>query len=356
MKRLRIAAGNGYDIQIERGVLQACGAPIRAVSRAEKVCLISDTNVAPLYSRMVCASLQAQDFEVVSFVFEAGEASKTPQTVLEIVMFLAENGLTREDLVVALGGGVCGDMAGFAAAIYLRGIDYVQLPTSLLAQVDSSVGGKTAVDLPQGKNLCGAFHQPRLVLIDPDVLETLPAEHFAEGMAEAVKMGCIQSKTLFDLIKTENFRDNIEEIIAMCVRLKAQIVERDETEQGERALLNFGHTAGHAIEKLHHFSGVSHGEAVGMGMIIMADAGEKNGLTASGTAAETERVLHKIGLPTRDTHRMEAIIEAMSADKKRSGNKINLIMLHCIGESFIYPVPYEQLPSFFGVTYDDSED
>ena len=209
MKTLKVNAGKGYDILIESGIISSCGTYIKKIKSAKKVCLISDTNVVKLYGKTVESSLLENGFEVIKFVFEAGEQSKTIETISSMLEFMAENEMTREDLVVALGGGVCGDMAGFAAAIYLRGIDFVQIPTSLLAQVDSSVGGKTAVDLPQGKNLCGAFHQPILVLIDPEVLKTLSFRFFSDGMAEAIKMGCIKSASLFEKIDRMNLNEEL---------------------------------------------------------------------------------------------------------------------------------------------------
>ena len=236
MRSLRVNVGKGYEILIEKGIISSCGDYIKNVSKAKKVCLISDTNVYPIYKDKVIKSLEENGFEVIKYVFEAGEGSKTIQTVIEMVEFMAENALTRNDLVVALGGGVCGDMAGFAASIYLRGIEFAQIPTSLLAQVDSSVGGKTAVDLPQGKNLCGAFHQPCIVLIDPDTLNTLTPEYFSDGMAEAIKMGCIKSSSLFEKIENEDAKEIIDDIIFECVSLKATVVENDEKEKGERAL------------------------------------------------------------------------------------------------------------------------
>lgn len=349
MKKLFVNAGSGYEILIEKGILSSCSEHIKNISRAKKVCIVSDTNVFPLYGATVKAQLEIAGFEVITYVFPAGESSKKPSTVMGIVEFLAENGLTRSDLVIALGGGVCGDMAGFAAAIYLRGIDYVQLPTSLLAQVDSSVGGKTAVDLPQGKNLCGAFHQPRLVIIDPLTLETLPPHFFSDGMAEAIKMGCIKSKSLFEKIENENAKDIIEDIVFECVSLKAGVVERDEKEKGERALLNFGHTAGHAIERLHNFETISHGEAVGIGMVIICTAGENNGLTADGCAKRIAAVLKKYKLPTEDENSLKSIVKAMNSDKKRTGSSTKFILIKDIGEGFIYPVNNADTESFFGI-------
>lgn len=349
MKKLTVNVGKGYDIFIEKGLLDNCGEYVKNVSSAQKIVLISDTNVYPIYGNKVTASLEAQGYQVFHYVFEAGEQSKVMSTVLSMVEFMAQNQLTRKDLVVALGGGVCGDMAGFAAAIYLRGIDFVQIPTSLLAQVDSSVGGKTAVDLPQGKNLCGAFHQPCLVLIDPDVLDTLTPHFFADGMAEVIKTACIKSASLFDKLEDENAKDIIEDIIFECVSIKAGVVERDEKEQGERALLNFGHTAGHAIEKLHNFTTISHGEAVGIGMVLITKACEENSVTEKGTCQRISAVLQKNNLKIADENSLTDIIEAMNADKKRTGKSINFAVLTAIGDSYIKPIANEDIPTFFGV-------
>ena len=349
MKKLTVNVGKTYEIIIEKGIMQECGAYIKKVSSAKKVCVITDSNVAPLYLDRVVSDLEKEGYEVFSFIFKAGESSKTTAVIVEMVEFLAEKGLTRKDLVVALGGGVCGDMAGFAAAIYLRGIDFVQIPTTLLSQVDSSVGGKTGVDLPQGKNLCGAFHQPVLVLIDPLALHTLSDHYFSDGMGEVIKAGCIKSAQLFEKIENKDVKENIEEIIFECVDIKRGVVERDEKEQGERALLNFGHTIGHGIEKLHNFSGVSHGEAVGIGMLMISEIGEKAGLTEKGTADRIKAVLEKYNMKTSDNHSAESIIEAMQSDKKRTLNGINFVMLKSIGNSFIYPVENEKINKLFGL-------
>ena len=349
MKKLTVNVGKTYEIIIEKGIMQECGAYIKKVSSAKKVCVITDSNVAPLYLDRVVSGLEKEGYEVFSFIFKAGESSKTTAVIVEMVEFLAEKGLTRKDLVVALGGGVCEDMAGFAAAVYLRGIDFVQIPTTLLSQVDSSVGGKTGVDLPQGKNLCGAFHQPVLVLIDPLALHTLSDHYFSDGMGEVIKAGCIKSAQLFEKIENKDVKENIEEIIFECVDIKRGVVERDEKEQGERALLNFGHTIGHGIEKLHNFSGVSHGEAVGIGMLMISEIGEKAGLTEKGTADRIKAVLEKYNMKTSDNHSAESIIEAMQSDKKRTLNGINFVMLKSIGNSFIYPVENEKINKLFGL-------
>lgn len=349
MKKLTVHVGTHYDILIEKGLLEQCGDLVRSVSKAKKVCLISDSNVYPIYGKKVEQSLENAGFSVCVFVYEAGEESKSTATVIRMVEYMAEQGLTREDLVVALGGGVCGDMAGFASAIYLRGIDFVQIPTTLLAQVDSSVGGKTGVDLPQGKNLCGAFHQPILVLIDPQVLSTLSDHFFNDGMGEVIKYGCIKSPALFARLETENVKDFMDDLIYECVDIKRRVVEKDEKENGERALLNFGHTAGHAIEKLWNFSTITHGEAVGIGMVMITDAGEKAGITASGTSARIAGVLQQYHMPVSDSHTTAEIVEAMKADKKRTGSGIKLAMLKTIGSSFIQPTAYDDVKVLFGV-------
>lgn len=349
MKKITVNAEKKYDILIEKGLINICGNYIKSVTKAKKICLISDTNVYSIYKDKVLKSLKENGYEIITYIFEAGERSKTIKTVMEMVEVMAKNEMTRKDLVVALGGGVCGDMAGFAASIYLRGIEFVQIPTSLLAQVDSSVGGKTAVDLPQGKNLCGAFHNPSIVLIDPNTIDTLTYKYFSDGMAEAIKMGCIKSESLFKKIETEDPKRIIEEIIYECIQLKAQVVERDEKEKGERALLNFGHTVGHAIEKLHDFTTISHGEAVGIGMIMITKFGERNNITKKGTSERISKVLKKYNLRTEDTNKLEDIIDAMSADKKRTNNGINFILISSIGNSFINSIKNEEIPKFFSV-------
>ena len=347
MRKISVATGRPYEIFIQRGILHTCGEIIRCVSsKSEKIMIISDSNVFPLYGEQVKNSLEKNGFSVYSHIFTAGEQSKNLDTVYEMYLSLVENSFTRKDLIVALGGGVTGDMAGFVSATYLRGIDFVQIPTSLLAQVDSSVGGKTGVDLPQGKNLVGAFWQPVAVLIDPDTLQTLTPHFFADGMGEVIKYGCIKSRSLFDTLETENAEEIIEEIIEECVTIKRDVVQRDETEKGERALLNFGHTLGHAIEKEHHFTDISHGQAVAIGMIMMAEAGEKNGITQKGTAEKIARLCLKYHLPTADSTPIENIVSSSFNDKKSTGRAVSLIVLDEIGTSRIYPVEKTKMLDF----------
>ncbi len=337
------------EIYIENGILSRAGELTKTVLKGKKIALISDTNVYPLYGESVKNQLENEGYQVFTYVFNAGESSKNTTELIKIVEFMAENELTREDGAVALGGGVCGDMVGFAASVFLRGIKFVQIPTSLLAQVDSSVGGKTAVDLPQGKNLCGAFHQPSLVIIDPDVLKTLSEHFFSDGMGEVIKYGCIKSASLFEKLEKGDVKDNLTEIITECVSIKRRVVENDEKEHGERALLNFGHTCGHAIEKLWNFETVSHGEAVGIGMVMITKVGERLGITEKGTTDRLIKVLEKNNLKISDTLTDKEIISAMNGDKKRTGSGIKFVMIDKIGSSFINPIKYEDINKTFGI-------
>ena len=335
-----------YRILIERGCLgqigQLAAGLFRPGSRAVVVC---DSNVRSLYAEAVAASLRGAGFSAGIFEFPAGEASKRLSSIEAMYAAFAENGLTRSDFAVALGGGVTGDMAGFAAATWLRGIRFIQIPTTLLSEIDSSIGGKTGFDLPQGKNLVGAFHQPSLVLIDPDTLSTLPARFFSDGMGEAIKHGCIKSRELFDLIQNTDVRSDLETMIQKNLEIKRSAVEQDEFDNGERMLLNFGHTFGHALEKLHGYTGLSHGEAVGIGMVMMAKCGEKAGLTRPGTADEITSVLKKYNLPVWDDADPSEIAETAMLDKKARGGTISLVMLRSIGDSFLYKVDRAQLDS-----------
>ena len=343
MKTVRVDTNTPYDILIERGLLDRSGELVRSVSAAKKACVITDSNVGAIYAERVLTSLKEADFETELFTFPAGESSKRLDTVAAMLSYMADFHMSRGDIVVALGGGVTGDMAGFAAATYMRGIKFVQIPTSLLAQVDSSVGGKTAVDIPQGKNLVGAFHQPCLVIIDPDTLSTLPERFVHDGMAEVIKYGCIKDERLFETLENENALDIIEDIIEICVSIKRDVVNRDEKESGERMLLNFGHTLGHSLEKLYNFEGLSHGEAVAIGMVKIAASGENAGLTEAGTADRIERLCKKNMLPTSDEASAATLAELCQSDKKAGGGSVNLVLLDKIGSSFIRTTPLSEL-------------
>ena len=342
--QLTVHTSSPYNIMIERGCLSHTGELAAGLFPAgARAVIVADSNVLPLYAKTVVSSLGAAGFSAETFSFPAGEESKRLFTIEKMYGAFADAKLTRSDFVVALGGGVTGDMAGFAAATWLRGIKFIQIPTSLLAQIDSSIGGKTGVDIPQGKNLVGAFHQPSLVLIDPDTLQTLPPAFFSDGMGEAIKHGCIKSRALFDLLKSTDIRNSMETVIKENLKIKRAAVEQDEFDNGERMLLNFGHTFGHALEKLHGYKGLSHGHAVGIGMVMMAKCGEKAGLTEPGTADEIAAVLQKYGLPTQDDADISGIVETAMLDKKARGGVISLVMLKKIGESFLYPADRKRL-------------
>ena len=346
MRTVHVETGNPYDIFIERGIIENCGEYVRKLSNAQKVTVITDTNVAPLYQWKVLNSLVKEGFQVTTHTFKAGEESKTLATIAEMYETLADFKMTRKDIVLALGGGVTGDMAGFAAATYLRGIDFIQVPTSLLAQVDSSVGGKTGVDLPHGKNLVGAFHQPIAVLIDPDTLNTLPDAYICDGMAEVIKYGCIKDAEFFENLENENALDHIEDVIEKCVSIKRDVVSRDERESGERMLLNFGHTLGHSIEKIYDFKGISHGMAVAIGMVFISRAGEKQGVTEIGTTDKSIALCKKYGLPTSDKATFAEMAESAKGDKKTAGGSINLVMLNKIGDSYTRKLELDKLEEF----------
>lgn len=344
---MTVKTGSPYRILIERGCLGRTGEEAAGIfPGGSKAVVVADSNVGPLYAKRVVSSLNSCGFHASAISFPAGEESKNLSTVAKLYAAFAEHELTRGDFAVALGGGVTGDLAGFAAATYLRGIRFLQIPTSLLAQIDSSVGGKTGADLPQGKNLIGAFHQPSLVLIDPDTLSTLPDRFFTDGLGEAVKYGCILDRGLFTQIAEGDVKKSIEPMIARCVTLKRELVERDERDTGDRMLLNFGHTFGHALEKLHGYKDLTHGEAVGIGMVMMSRCGEAAGLTEPGTADQIASVLRKHGLPVSDGAGLRDIARAARMDKKSIGEEIRLVLLRKIGEGFLYTIPQKNLEQF----------
>lgn len=349
MKTIKVQTGRPYDIIIERGLIKKSGELIKSVSNADKVTVVCDSNVDKLYSQQVISSIQASGFKTELFVFKAGEESKNLNTIADMYNCFANFNMSRKDLVVALGGGVTGDMAGFAAATYMRGIEFVQIPTSLLAQVDSSVGGKTGVDLKQGKNLVGSFWQPSLVIIDPDTLKTLPDYYINDGMAEVIKYGCIKDEKLFETLENENALDIIEDIIETCVTVKRDVVNADERESGERMLLNFGHSLGHSLEKIYDFKGLSHGQAVAIGMCMITKASEKAGITAKGTAQRIENLCRKYNLPVHDDADPKTISQVCASDKKSSSGGINLVLLKKIGVSFTSPTTLNKLEKFITV-------
>lgn len=352
MEKIRVNLGEkSYTIDIAPGILSAAGEKIRSLlPRARKLAVVSDSNVAPLYADALLDSLHKAGFEGILITIAAGEGSKNMQVLAQVLEQLAGAGLTRSDALVTLGGGVTGDLGGFAAACYMRGIAFVQIPTSLLAQIDSSVGGKVAVDLEAGKNLAGAFYQPRAVLIDPLLFKTLPVRYLHDGLAEAVKYGCIMDQQLFEQLAScnndEELLAGIAGIIARCCRIKADIVEQDEFDTGLRMLLNFGHTLGHAVEQYYGYSKFTHGEGVAVGMYQLTKRSEALGLTEAGTAEKISAVLHKYGLPTEVDAPGEQLLEVMARDKKKSGEYITLIILEKTGKGRLHRINWQQLPEF----------
>ena len=344
MKTITVSASRTYDIRIGPGLLTTLGEAVRGLGKVEKVFLVSDTQVYPVYGGAAEASLKAAGYSVSSFVFPAGEESKNGETFLKLLNALAQAGLSRSDLLIALGGGVVGDLAGFAAACYLRGIRFIQIPTTLLAAVDSSVGGKTAIDLPAGKNLAGAFYQPSLVLCDLDALDTLPEDIFRDGCAEVIKYGVLYDPELFSQLETSGLNFDREAVIARCVALKRDVVMEDEKDTGSRMKLNLGHTFGHAVEAHSRFT-LSHGKSVAIGLAIIARASASMGICSEADAARIVSVLKAFGLPVQTQYTAEALLPYLLSDKKRSGGTVNLILPEAIGRCIVSPTPVSQLQS-----------
>lgn len=328
-----------YPIFIDGGILTNVEKYVSQVFCGKRIMIISDDNVFPLYGGRVINALSS--YECHSFILPHGEQSKSFDSLPGIYTAMLAAGLTRSDLVIALGGGVIGDLAGFAAASYMRGVGLVQIPTSLLAQVDSSVGGKVGVDLVQGKNLVGAFYHPKLVLIDPEALDTLPPRYITDGMGEVIKYGCIKDASLFEILSShssyEDLKEQLPAIISRCVDIKRLVVEADQFDTGERMLLNFGHTLGHAIEQYCGFQRESHGEAVAIGMYQITRLSENAGLTKSGEAQRIRQVLETYGLPAECGLSVPSLLTAIKVDKKNLDEKLNIILLHSIGNSFVHP-------------------
>lgn len=339
---LTLKGTNGVsEIHIENGLLSRAAAVIGETFSPSRIHIVSDSTVAPLYLQKL---EQQFTLPVTHTVIPAGEEHKRLSTVEGIYHDLLANGMTRKDLIVALGGGVVGDITGFAAATFLRGVSLCQIPTTLLAQVDSSVGGKTGVDMPEGKNLVGAFYQPRLVLIDPSVLTTLPEQTFADGMAEVVKYGYISNRDILDMVSAPDYKQNIESIICECVKIKRDVVTIDEHDTGLRMILNFGHTIGHAAEKLGNYVDLTHGQAVAVGMVaamrLSAFLGNED---LTGRLIE---ILKHIGLPTELKYVREDIYRSLLSDKKKFGATVNFILVREPGRAEITPIDAEKLHEY----------
>lgn len=346
MEKVTVNVRGGYDILIDKGMLDQCGEYIKAVKSEGKCAVITDDNVDGFYGERVMNSLENAGISAVKYVFPHGEASKNHSTLLGIYDFLAEHGFTRSDYIAALGGGVVGDTAGYAAATYMRGIDFIQIPTTGISQSDSSVGGKTAVDIKAGKNLVGAFHQPRLVICDPETLSTLTPEFYSDGMAEIIKHGMIKSEELFELLLTRDIKENLVEIMKRNVTIKGNVVENDEREKGERMLLNFGHTLGHALEKYYDFTGLTHGFAIAVGMSTFTHIAERRGMCKTGVADKLDALLTKCGLPLTDPAPMDELFKISLGDKKHLANGMNVVICSDIGKGEVVKMSVDEYEKF----------
>ena len=320
-----------YNIYIEKNILQKVGT---LANLNRRVLIVTDDGVPQIYAETV----QKQCQEAYIKVLPQGEGSKSLAALERLLAVMLKEGFSRHDLVIAVGGGVMGDLAGFAAAVYMRGIDFINIPTTTLSQIDSSIGGKTAVNLNGVKNIVGAFHQPKAVFIDPETLQTLPERHYLNGLAEAVKAGMIADAELFRIFESlslSEIKEHIENIILQAVKVKKYVVEQDEKEAGFRKTLNFGHTLGHGIESLYGLSEIYHGEAVAVGMMMITENTEIKERLA--------KVLKKLGLPTAVQYDKERIMEAVCHDKKSDADSIDLILVNEIGKAVIQKTPLAEI-------------
>lgn len=340
-----------YPILIKKDIIKDICYEINKIYNSKRITIITDQNVGKLYVKALVDNLKSYGFDVYTIFIEPGENSKSIKVLTDVYNQLLDIGITRKALILAFGGGVVGDLAGFAAATFLRGIRYIQIPTSLLAQIDSSIGGKVAVNLPRGKNLIGNFYHPEAVFIDPSLLKTLPRRFLYDGMAEVIKYACIKDIDLFNKLMEVDIETDfdfiIHEIIYRCCNIKKEIVEYDEKESGERMLLNFGHTIGHAIERAFNYERFTHGEAVAIGMYCITKKSEDMGITKKGTADSIKELLVKFKLPYK-LYQIDSdiLIEVINLDKKSEDDYINLVLLREIGNSFMKKVKKEDIHLF----------
>lgn len=346
LKTIHINTSNPYDVIISRGCLSDCGRYISEITDSHKAAIITDDVVGKLYADIVSSSLRSCGFEVGVFAFPNGESSKSLSTLDKIYNFLSSVQISRSDILIALGGGVVGDVTGLAAATFLRGMDFVQIPTTLLAQIDSSVGGKTAVNISSGKNLVGAFKQPALVICDSNTLSTLPEAELSCGMAEAIKYGMIRDTKLFELIESHdisNVNEIIDDIICSCIDIKRDVVERDEFDKGERFILNFGHTLGHAVECWHNYTDYTHGMGVAAGMCMITER-----FCAPELADRLSRCIDSYGLPTGTKAPIDELLPFCSVDKKRDHDSISFIVCPEVGKAEIRRVSLDEFCRLMG--------
>jgi len=330
---------SSYDIIIENGAFENLKDNVIDLAQNKKIFIVTDDNVYKLYGKKAEEMFSGFDYRIE--VLPNGETTKSVEYLTKLYSSLAEFKMSRKDIIIALGGGVIGDLTGFAAATFLRGIKFIQVPTTLLSQVDSSVGGKVAIDLPEGKNLVGSFYPPARVVIDPLMLKTLSKRIFNDGMAEVIKYGAIRDESLFNML-FDDIDENLEAVIEKCVCIKKQVVENDEFDTGERMILNFGHTFGHAVEKLYNYTGYTHGEGVAIGMLRITEKSEKMGISEIGTAKRLKELLGKYNLLFDDfSFDKDKARDIILLDKKSSSDTISYIMLKKIGECIIKEFPKE---------------
>lgn len=342
---------NAYDIHISRGLLKQAAGLLPAAVLKGKVAVLTDTTLDALYGEKLSQSLRSAGAAVQVIRLEPGEEHKNLTTLAAVYNSLAAFGLSRSDTLIAFGGGVVGDLGGFAAATYLRGIRYIQMPTTLLAQVDSSVGGKTAVNLAGGKNQVGSFYQPAAVYIDPDLLDSLSPRCVGDGLGEVIKYGAICNDRIFSFLERQSpatIGRYWEEIITACCREKARIVAADVHDQGKRMLLNFGHTFGHAVERACGYGTYLHGEAVSIGMVRITAGTERQGLTEKGTTARLIKLLERYRLPTEISLPDERLMPFLRKDKKRRGDTMTLAIIPAIGRGKLISVACEAMPDYLG--------
>jgi 3-dehydroquinate synthase len=347
--------GQTYSVYIEKGLFDNIGKEIKKIYKNGKIAVITDSNIERLYGDKLLKSLEKENFIIKKIVMEPGEKSKSFEVLQAVCDELLDFELTRSNLIIAFGGGVVGDLSGFAASILLRGVPFIQIPTSLLSQIDSSIGGKVAVNTAKGKNLVGSFYQPLAVFIDPGLLKSLEDRYLFDGMAEVIKYGAIRDLRLFNqLLRYTTKEDlflNLESIIYTCCSIKKDIVERDEKDTGERMLLNFGHTIGHGIEKYFNYEAYTHGESVAMGMYAITKASEELGITESGTASLIKEILilHRLPWELPPMDKM-SILNTMKLDKKNTGKNINLVLLKNIGTGFIQKIENKDIDKYIKIT------
>ena len=346
MRKICVNIDNPYEIIIQRGVFKNCSEIIADCFNSRNTVIVTDETVYRIYGSRLEAQLLKEGFKVGVFILKDGEQSKNLDNLYSLYEFLSENKITRDDFIIALGGGVVGDLTGFAAASFLRGISFIQIPTTLVAQVDSSIGGKTAVNIKSGKNLVGAFHQPSLVICDPDLLSTLSYRVFCDGMGEVIKYAVAFSESLFLKLSQVNIYDVLEEVIFDCILCKKNIVENDERDLGNRMRLNFGHTVGHAIEKYNSYKNITHGQAISIGMVYIMGQGEKLGITRKNETEKLKQLLKKFNLPTSTNILCEDIFFNSLGDKKRRGDNINIVIVPEIGKCELLTLSLDEYRNF----------